>query len=452
MTFSFDAVGILLFTMLEYLVAFALFAHKLPRKAGFGRRFPVIVVVFALASVMCSLLWFSAAYGGGRFNQLSLVFFGGVFFCFIGCARLLFDTSWANAIYIAVAVYTVQSIESGVTGIYNEVVWSSGVVPLATASYPVMLLVDACVLVACYAFLVRKTGTLLASVSEDRGSFLMISLVLVAALGMDVAIKELVQAHGLEFSVFLILRLSHLLLCVLILALSYELLYNKHLVMDVAIGKQLLESEKKQFESSRENIEAINMKCHEIRHQLRRIGRQTDVSDDRFFEDMAQAVNIYDGAIETGNSAIDTILTENSLICRKRNITLNCIVDGSVLEFMSSSDLYSLFGNALENAVEAVSKMEDAGRRTIGVDVRQACGTALIHIENYFAGTVSFDDDGLPVTSKGDTLSHGYGVKSMRMIVEKYGGTLAMSADEGIFNFDAMIPLLEEERGCAPAV
>ena len=60
--------------------------------------------------------------------------------------------------------------------------------------------------------------------------------------------------------------------------------------------------------------------------------------------------------MRTGNEILDTILTEKSLICENSGIHINCVADGSLLAFMNPVDLYTLFGNALDNAIEAGEK------------------------------------------------------------------------------------------------
>ena len=71
-----------------------------------------------------------------------------------------------------------------------------------------------------------------------------------------------------------------------------------------------------------------------------------------------KSVQIYSAIVRTGNEILDTILTEKSLICENSGIHINCVADGSLLAFMNPVDLYTLFGNALDNAIEAVRKLE----------------------------------------------------------------------------------------------
>lgn len=64
----------------------------------------------------------------------------------------------------------------------------------------------------------------------------------------------------------------------------------------------------------------------------------------------------------------------------------------------------------------------------------------VIHLENYYQGELNFTD-GLPRTTKGDENYHGFGVKSIQMVVEKYKGNVSLLASDGIFNLNITIPL-----------
>ena len=67
----------------------------------------------------------------------------------------------------------------------------------------------------------------------------------------------------------------------------------------------------------------------------------------------------------SGNPVLDVILTTKMRTCADRGITLTAVADGKLLEGMSSMDIASLFGNALDNAIEATSKLPDPQQRLI---------------------------------------------------------------------------------------
>ncbi len=107
---------------------------------------------------------------------------------------------------------------------------------------------------------------------------------------------------------------------------------------------------------------------------------------------------------------------------------------------MQPSDIFSLFGNAMENAIEALCKIADEEQRIIFMSVKTQLGMVVIHVENNYQGQLAFDD-GLPRTTKGDEYYHGFGVRSIRMVAEKYRGHAAVLTHNGIFNLNITIPI-----------
>ena len=102
------------------------------------------------------------------------------------------------------------------------------------------------------------------------------------------------------------------------------------------------------------------------------------------------------------------------------------MVQGEELNFMSSADIVSLFSNALENAIEC--------------EMRVKGGFVCVHVENYCTEQPKLED-GLPVTTKADKGLHGFGVKSMRYVAEKYGGSIQAGTRENMFVLNVLIPV-----------
>ena len=157
-------------------------------------------------------------------------------------------------------------------------------------------------------------------------------------------------------------------------------------------------------------------------------------------QEIERVISIYDAAVKTGNEALDTILTEKSLQCNANGIRITCMADGASLAFMRESDIYTLFGNAVDNAIEAVMKLRDPEKRVIGLKVKKSGGFVLVHIYNYYAGELRMKD-GRPVTSKEDRGEHGFGVRSMQQITERYGGSLKIEPQEDVFNLSVVFPV-----------
>ena len=185
----------------------------------------------------------------------------------------------------------------------------------------------------------------------------------------------------------------------------------------------------------KENMEAISIKCHDIKHFISSRMARAGIDN----EELSELVRIYDTRIKTGNDTIDVLLSEQSLVCQRRNIRVTMLADACGLSFIGTTDICSLFGNLLENAVEAEEKIEDERKRVITVEIRPVADQIFLCVENYCAATPEMRQ-GLPVTSKGDAQRHGFGMKSIQAITEKYGGVLSCTLDQDIFRVSILFP------------
>lgn len=202
--------------------------------------------------------------------------------------------------------------------------------------------------------------------------------------------------------------------------------------------------QKKQYRVTSENIDSINRKCHDLKHQIRALRQMTDEQEkEEFFNEIENAIMIYDTALKTGNKALDTVLMEKGLFCKNHNIAWSCMADGSKLDFMRLEDIYAIFGNALDNAIAAVLALRDPKKRVISVKIITQQSLLVIQIQNYYDNKLHFED-GLPITTKKNKRDHGYGMKSIRYTAEKYNGTITVKTEENIFMLQVLIPVLEE--------
>ncbi|HHW89590.1 MAG TPA: sensor histidine kinase [Clostridiales bacterium] len=210
---------------------------------------------------------------------------------------------------------------------------------------------------------------------------------------------------------------------------------------EMQILEHMLYLQKQQFKTSKDTIDIINIKCHDLKHQISQLEGRLSESE---LNELKDAISIYDLSVKTGNDVLDVILAEKSLKCWQNAIKLNCMVDGAILSFMRSSDIYSLFGNAIDNAIDAVQKLEDPDKRVISLSVKRAMGMVAIHIENYYKGALSFEND-LPKTTKKDVRYHGFGLKSIKMIAQKYNGFMSFDASNYIFKLNILLPFRQEK-------
>lgn len=231
--------------------------------------------------------------------------------------------------------------------------------------------------------------------------------------------------------------------CLTILYLQSALFKKSRYQQEIDTLQALWHQQKEQFQISKETIDLINQKCHDLKHQMQAMRTICDESErEKVMEEIGDSIEIYSAIVKTGNEILDVILTEKGLLCEKYDIHISCVADGTLLSFMNPVDLYTMFGNALDNAMASVKNMQEKEKRVIDLMIFARQKLLLIQIINPVEEELKFDD-GLPITTKENKGYHGFGLKSIRHTVSKYGGHITVEVKEGCFYLTVMIPLPE---------
>lgn len=222
---------------------------------------------------------------------------------------------------------------------------------------------------------------------------------------------------------------------------------SSRLEYENAVINELLKKAEKQHKVSRENIAYINAKVHDLKHQIAAIkqligaGAVAPALQSKISE-LEKTAKVYDDTVFTGNNILDSLITEQKIYCENKRIQLDYVIDGGALNFIEPIDLYVIFGNAIDNAVESVLKIDDPDRRIITISVQASGKLVNIQFENPYEGTIVFQG-GMPKTSKAGQSFHGFGIKSIKYLVTKYGGSVAVSAENNRFCLSVLIPVKE---------
>ncbi len=233
--------------------------------------------------------------------------------------------------------------------------------------------------------------------------------------------------------------------CVVLLLLQLQQKKELELRAAVIAEQQLRRQLKDQYELSKENIEIINEKSHDLKHQIGLLrGLAGSQEQEALIKSLEEEAIIYDLILQTDNEAINVIFTEKGLLCKKYGIQWTCMLNGASFDFMKTVDIYSLFGNALDNAIEACRKLRDANKKVISVTSRNQSGMLIVEIVNYYEGTLK-SQNGKFITSKGDYQNHGFGLSSMRRTVESYGGQMEIITTNNIFRLLMLFPVEDKK-------
>ena len=326
-----------------------------------------------------------------------------------------FDCSPLHALFYTTCAYAVQHIASKVA--YMPIAWlvqhgrTDGLVNFVILFFSNLVV---CLVIYLLFTLRIRRGRLL---FDNVKTVLYSGFFLIAAVYLSVVLEDVLDSSAESYlTAYLALNAFCILFAITILALEFSNCSIKSLEQENETLAQLLECDKQQYEQAKKDMEKINIRYHDLKQQY---SRATDEERARLEEEM----NNLNLRYLTGNKALDITLTQKSALCGQAGIQLVCSADGSCLEDMKHYHIYSLLGNALDNAIECLTQVNDASKRVITLDISRCRDMAVIRVQNYTPAPPTLRD-GAIVTTKQNTEEHGYGIKSIKSIAEQYGATV----------------------------
>lgn len=422
---------------LQFMISETVFLLWQPRLDRFPLRLPGALAAYLVASGLWFLIIRAFPWG---IPVVRILFYLGLFALTLGGMYLSFEMRPIELLFVGTGGYATEHIAYSMaklvqylTGGYRENIgdlWEN----LLFRFLPYFL-----VAALTYLLLIRN--------NRKKGSFKAYNVRL-TLLALGILMVTVIISVFYNDSAFapqrvpvteIICPIYGSLCCFLALLLEYYILRENRYQMERDMMEEALQMANTQQAYSKEAIDIINMKCHDLKHQIRALAAMDDAGQRKeYVAEVQEAVSIYDSTYHTGCEALDYVLQEKTLLARERAVAFSCMADGEAISFMRPADVYALMGNALDNALERTGK-EPEGHRIISLQIRQRGEMVVIHLENQCSAQVEFRD-GLPVTDKADKNFHGFGVKSIRYIAEKYDGQVFMRSGGGLFTLDVLLP------------
>lgn len=437
---------------IQIFIAECLFCGNLRKTNGYIWKMPLCLVVGMVISFFIPMKEYTSLYG-------SLLFFS-LFAVSVLMLTFLYAESVSALLFCSSAAFTMQHIASEVFELLYAVAKAKGfsgggIYGSDTGNNPLLIANDYFLTVAYYSiyFLVYFYFSIIPSFKykrENERGLTSLSVGIITAFSVLInvvfgAIAIWSVPSGFSFVGLVLIHLWNVACCVLLLFLMFELLRRRTAETELAVTKEIHKRERVKYEQAKSEREALNIRCHDLKHQIHSVIGKSAAIGDEAVKEIEKTINVFDTMYSTGNVALDVILGEKDTLGRSKNIKFSPMADGKALSFMSEVDIYSLFGNILDNAIEASEKLPEA-ERFIGLKVYRQNSFVIINATNAFSGEIK-QENGNIVTTKTDRESHGYGLKSIKYVVEKYDGKVDITAQKGVFTLTVLFvaPVAENE-------
>ena len=204
--------------------------------------------------------------------------------------------------------------------------------------------------------------------------------------------------------------------------------------------RHVLSSQYEQFRNYQESEEMLHMMQHDLKHQIEGLrGETNELKREAWLDKIEKELDIWWLPQRTGNAVFDTILSAKLRRARQLDVRITCVADGALLNRLHVADICTIFGNALDNALESVVMIPDPQKRLIHVSVSEQKNFIFINVSNTLGTELIESEDSL-LTTKRDKKNHGYGLKGIKYAAGKYGGHVNYKAEDGWFRLNILIP------------
>ncbi|MBR5411034.1 MAG: GHKL domain-containing protein [Clostridia bacterium] len=314
----------------------------------------------------------------------------------------------------------------------------------AAAELPVALIVDLVFFAAAFFLLIRRANksALIPDVTRD-GVILFVLIVL--SMAIFVVTLLLIGSPGVQNgrTQFLLMLLN---IPFLTAAVTFALVRFFRVKTESENYKRQLEMQISRFAWMEQMVEDVRAFRHDLPKKMRPLIAYLDENRTDDARTVAASFSDFENVpgerFHTGNYRLDTVLFCENQLAERAGVTLDVPFDTVFpKEGIDPDDIYTIFPNALDNAIEASAAVQ--GDKTVTFRSRCTKDTVYVTVRNPFAGAVK-TKNGLPQTTKTDAGAHGYGFKSIKKAAARYGSdNVSYTAENGVFELNIFLRFAE---------
>jgi len=378
------------------------------------------------------------------------VIYGVIVFIF---ALIFLDGNVWKKIYIAALQQIFLAGIVLVITFLNSLMFDTEVNEMLVMNFNTARFISMVIILVIYVIMLRLILYLKKEFNEMKNShrLIFISIVVVSII-LIISIMEIVllSESSTVHYIFIAISIASILALNILMYIFISVLNRNNKI----ITKYQLENQQKIYEEKNlgniENMyEKIKILKHDMKHHNEVITTQInyipEVNNSQknhindiisYISGVSKNIDIIKTSIYTGNRTIDNLINYKLGIAAEKNIKTETIIDKNI-SGIADTDLCSILGNLLDNAIEACEKCNfDNKIIVLHITIKNPC--ILISVKNSIAKSVLADNPNL-ITEKQEKEFHGIGIKSIKTIAEKYFGRFNIREEENFFVAEVLL-------------
>ena len=237
----------------------------------------------------------------------------------------------------------------------------------------------------------------------------------------------------------LLISVLYLISNIAIIMTVFKIIKNNKIIYEQKLINEKNAMEYRYYLKVEDNSDRIRRLYHDMKNHLLCISSLCDNDDAKdYVKNLNLELDSVADTFNTGNKILDIILSEKKTICNEHNIEFKIYSDFSNTGFIDMLDICVIFGNALDNAIDACKKVE-SGKRIITINTMIKKGLCIINIKNSKVNKI-FHNKNKIITDKKDKFLHGIGLNNIKEAVNKYDGDMSTNFNDNEFIITIVIP------------
>ncbi len=246
------------------------------------------------------------------------------------------------------------------------------------------------------------------------------------------------------------LTVQQVISCVaLIFLINFAVFYLYDVVTTALSDKMknlLIMEQNKYYDKQLETMKSALLTTKAIRHDLKNhmISIQSLVENGdkkeslNYISEIMNDIGARKDYSDSGNTVIDSVINFKFQEAEQRKIRTSLDLKVPDDLGIDSFDMTVILGNLLDNAIKAASKVENDP--FISLNMRYDKGRLMIQLDNPYIGEIN-EQQGDLVTTEADKENHGFGLQSIRKVIQKYNGTMDIDYQDHLFSISLLLYL-----------